>query len=168
MNGLISNVIMGVGKQVWKSLSEPDGAAPANRAEQLLQFEQRLDFAVNPDKAAFKAYLDRESIHSMEGVEFLSQKLKDGLLSDPALSRFVSQNGGFASEFSIEQRSGNYVLTGTRGQEWIVPANSALETRVSQLHHIENVRQLAALRPGLGLQQLVDLAFAPESVSALR
>lgn len=160
MNGLISNVIMGVGKQMWKSFAEPDGAAPVSRAEQLQRFEQRLDFAVHPEKAAFKGYLMSESIDSTQGVEFLTEKLKNGLLSDPALSRFVAQNGGLSGAFSIEQRAGNFVLAGGSGQEWVVPANSALETTVSRLHHLEHIRQLASVRPGLDLNALVDLAFS--------
>ena len=162
MNGLISNVIMGVGKQLWQSLSDGQGATASTRLEQLQRFEQRLDHAVNPEKAAFKAYLTQQSVDSIEGVEFLSQKLQDRLLSDPSMTQFVAQNGGRSADFMIEQRGEQFVLSGTSGREWVVPANSAVEQTVSQLHHLENIRQLASLRPGLNLPSLVDLAFSVE------
>ncbi len=163
MSSLISNVLAGVGKQVLNAFTDDASSSKLSHAEQLQQFDKRLDFAVNPEKAQFKEFLQSNFVDSMEGIEFLSQKVKDGLLSDPELAQFVSRNGGLSADFSIDKRGSNFVLTGSEGQEWVVQANSKLEKQVDQLFRLESIKQLAAITPGVGLDQLVEQAFQPSS-----
>lgn len=166
MSSLITNVLTGVGKQVWNSLTDGNTEVNASRASQLQEFQNRLDFAVSPEKASFKSFLQENFVSSLEGIEFLSQKLQDGMLSDPELAGFISRNGGLSADISIEENAGNFVLKGTQGEEWIVPANSELETTVSHLYHLESIRQLASVQPGLDIGQLVDLSFQKSATIA--
>ena len=159
MSSLISNVLLGVGKQVWNALSEDRVSPQQNRVDQLQQFGDRLDYAINPEKASFKQLLSDNFIHSLDGVEFLSEKMKDGLMSDPQLAQFVSRNGGTDGDYSIEKQGSHYMLSASNGQEWVVPANSELESKVDALCRLESIKQLAAVQPGLDLGHLVDLAF---------
>ena len=166
MSSLIANVLTGVGKQVWNSITDSSSENNPSREIQLQDFQSKLDFAVSPEKASFKAFLNDNFVNSLQGVEFLSQKLQDGMLSNPELTGFIARNGGLAADISIEKQAGNFVLRGAQGEEWVVPTNSELETTVSRLYHLESVRQLASLQPGLELDQLVDLSFQKAVVNS--
>jgi len=165
MSSLIANVLTGVGKQVWNSITEGSAENNASREIQLQDFQSKLDFAASPEKASFKAFLNDNFVNSLQGVEFLSQKLQDSMLSNPELAGFISRNGGLAADISIERQAGNFVLKGAQGEEWVVPTNSELERTVGQLYHLESVRQLASMQPGLELGQLVDLSFQKAAVN---
>jgi len=164
---IISNVLANAGQHIWNSLTE-DSVSSTSRNEQLQKFENRLDYAINPEKAAFKQFLDENFVSSMEGVNFLSQKLENGILSDPQLAKFVAQNGGLSSDYSIEQRGFNYVLTSESGNEYVVGSNTDLSERVGNLYRLESVKQLAALQPGLNLDTLVDQSFQRSNNATVR
>lgn len=159
---IISSVLVSAGKELIGGLVDRNKSQEPSRAGQLHQFEQRLDQAMDPNKATFKGFLSENHVSSMESIEFLQSRLKDGLLSDGSLTRFLTSNGGFSADLSIQKNGSDYSLKSINGDIFNVESGSAIEGIVDKLYRLESVLQLSAIHPGIKVDQLVDLSFLKE------
>lgn len=156
---ILSSVLVSAGQGLIGKMGESHSSPKLDRSTQLERFDQRLEHALNPEKARFNEFLSEHHVDDVNRALSFRDELKSRLLSQAELNGFVSANGGYDAQFSIDKSASGYSLIGSNGQSYAVESGSEMESLVESVFHLESVLQLAAVSPGLTLNHLVDQAF---------
>ena len=165
MSSILTSVLLSAGKHlIGEVTGSGNNTKKIDRAEQLARFDQRLDSVVNPDKTAFKTFLDENHIVSKPGLEYLKQRLQDGLLADPEMADFLNVSGTFDDSLTIEKTQSGYTLMNASGEVLNVDKGSMAGAIVGKLYRIESVLQLAAVDPTLDLNKAIEMSFEADDM----
>jgi hypothetical protein len=163
MSAILTSLLAGAGKQLLQNVFDGDGPAraqPANRAEQLGQFERRLSHEMNPEKAQLTRFLESEGVRDVQSLDLLEGRLEEVLFSDPELQGFVEKAGGASASFELEQRGDSMVLRDAfGGEQWIGKGSRVYETAM-RLDQVQSLKENAAAYPGFDLRRCIELHFS--------
>lgn len=163
MSTLLSNFVVETGKSLLSSFSGSNNKAAVASPGALDRFDVRLEYAMSPEKSELKSFLSSKSVNRIEALPFAEQQLKSELLTDPQVSRFLTKNGVSLDEVKVQKTPSGFSLVTDNNQSFRFEADSVGAGIASKVYHLQNVRQLAALQPGLTLNQLIDESFARSS-----
>jgi hypothetical protein len=160
MSALLPTMLLQAGKNLIHNLSEQNQfQQKLERADQLQRFDARLEHQLNPIKARFTEFLQKENIQNTGSLDFASMRLKDALFSDSETQAFFINGGGRDGSFTLNQSGFGFTLEDAYGNVFQIPTGGRLEETVGNFFHMEQVKMQASLHPGFSLDQCIHLAF---------